>query len=368
MSRVKLRRAFTLVEILVVIAIIAILVALLLPAVQKAREAARKSQCQNQLKQLGIALHHYHEAHDCFPFGRGGTFGPTRILSNRETMSGLVFLMPYLEESALYDRISNRFENNDNYVFAPWGKHPDEYAGDPYYPLWDVPVPSFICPSDPAGGESDKDRDDYGRTSYVMSRGDTIMRNDLVPQPRGMFGFMTFPSFEDVQDGTTHTIMLSERRISTNDNYTLVQSGIARNRGAIGGTGVADEPIGDPSRCALAEGMRNQLLYDLVPRPLSGQRWCDGRPVFTGFTTVIAPNGPSCISDLDWWYWGIFTPSSYHSGGVNGLMVDASVRFISETIDTGDLTLPEVVSQVSPYGVWGAMGSRSGSELLWDRE
>ncbi|MHB8898524.1 MAG: DUF1559 domain-containing protein [Thermoguttaceae bacterium] len=364
MSRIAFRRGFTLVEILVVITIIAILIALLLPAVQQARETARKSKCQNQLKQIGLALHNYHEAHNGFPYGRGGTFGPTRILSNRETMSGLVGILPYLEETALYEAISNRYENKDGYVFAPWGKHPDEYAGDPYYPLWDLPVPAFLCPSDPG---TQKDQDDYGRCNYVMSRGDTIMRNDLVPQPRGMFGFMTFSSFEDVQDGTSNTIMICERRIGTNDNYTIVQSGIARNRGTIGGTGIADEPKGDPSRCALTEGMYNQLLYDIVPRPLSGQRWCDGRPVFTGFTTVLGPNAPSCISDLDWWYWGIFTPSSYHPGGVNGLMVDASVRFVTDTIDTGDITLPEVVSGPSPYGVWGALGSRSGAELLMNR-
>ncbi len=367
MSRVTLRRAFTLVEILVVIAIIAILIALLLPAVQRARDAARKSQCQNQLKQIGLAFHEYHEAHNCFPFGRGGTFGPTRILSNRETMSGLVAIMPYLEETALYEAISSRFENEDGYVFAPWGKHPDEYAGDPYYPLWDMPVPAFVCPSDGAGASANKDRDDYGRVSYVLSRGDTIMRNDLVPQPRGLFGYMSFSKFGDVQDGTSNTIMVSERCIATNDNYTKVQTGISRNRGAIGGTGIADEPKGDPSRCALAKGMYNQLLYDIVPRPLSGQRWCDGRPIFTGFTTVLGPNSPSCISDLDWWYWGIFSASSYHTGGVNGLMVDGSVRFVSDTIDTGDITFPEVVSGPSPYGVWGAMGTRAGSELLWER-
>jgi prepilin-type N-terminal cleavage/methylation domain-containing protein len=369
MSRIASRRAFTLVEILVVITIIAILIALLLPAVQQARESARRSKCQNQLKQIGIALHNYHETHNCFPYGRGGTFGPTRILSNRETMSGMVAIMPYLEETALYDAISNRYENADGYVFAPWGPHPDTqtpaYVGDPIYPLWDMPVPAFLCPSD---GGIQKDRSDFGRINYVMSRGDTIMRNDLVPKPRGLFGYMAFSSFEDIQDGTSNTIMFSERRIATNDNYTIVQSGIARNRGAIGGTGIADEPRGDPSRCALTEGMYNQLLYDIVPRPLSGQRWCDGRPVFTGFTTVLAPNAPSCISDLDWWYWGIFSPSSYHPGGVNGLMGDASVRFVAETIDTGDITRPEVVSGPSPYGVWGAMGSRAGSELLWERD
>ncbi len=367
MSRITSRRGFTLVELLVVIMIIGILLALLLPAVQQARATAQKTQCQNKLKQIGIALHNYHDTNGCFPFGRGGTSNGTRIFTNRETMSGLVSLLPYVEEQPLYDRISSRFENADGFVFAPWGKHPDQFPGDPVYPLWNMPVPAFVCPSDGAGEPGKSDPDDFGRVNYVMSRGDTIMRNDLVPQPRGIFGFMVNTSFEDIQDGTTNTIMFSERLIGTNDNYTNVKTGIARNRGVIGGTGIANAPQGDPSRCALAEGMNNQLLYDIVPRHLSGQRWCDGRPVFTGFTTVLPPNAPSCISDLDWWYWGIWTPSSHHPGGVNGLMADASVHFIADTIDTGNLTLPETVSGPSPYGVWGAMGSKAGSELVWER-
>lgn len=367
MSRITFRRGFTLVELLVVIMIIGILLALLLPAVQQARATAQKSKCQNKLKQIGLALHQYHETHGCFPYGRGGTSNGTRIFTNRETMSGLVALMPYLDESALYDAISSRYENTDGFVFAPWGKHPDKFSGDPYYPLWDMPVSAFVCPADGEGDPGRKDRTDFGRVSYVMSRGDTIMNNDLVPQPRGIFGFMVHTSFEDIQDGSSNTIMISERLIASNDNYTQVTTGIARDRGFIGGTGIADEPMGDPSRCAVTKGMNNQLLYDIVPRPLSGQRWCDGRPVFTGFTTVLPPNAPSCITDLDWWYWGIWTPSSNHPGGVNGLMADGSVHFISETIDCGNLTHPEVVSGPSPYGVWGAMGSKNGGELLWEK-
>ncbi|MDD4269145.1 MAG: DUF1559 domain-containing protein [Pirellulales bacterium] len=366
MSRLSSRRGFTLVEILVVIMIIGILVALLLPAVQRARETARKTQCQNKLKQIGIALHNYHDTHSVFPFGRGGTGDPTstfsRILTNRVTMSGLVALLPYLEERALYDNISSRYENYDGYVFMPWGKHPDKYANEPYYPLWDIPIPAFLCPSDGEGWK--KDVNDFGRLNYVMSRGDTIWGNQISPSVRGCFGFMNHTSFEDLLDGTSNTIMFSERLVATSANYVRVKTGIARDRGNIGGTGVGALPQGNPTRCFAAKGRDQVLLGDVVPRPLSGQRWCDGRPVFTAFTTVLPPNSPSCIPTLDWWEWGIFTPSSNHDGGVNGLMGDGSVRMFTDQINTGDLSLPEVVAGPSPYGVWGAMGSRAGGELL----
>jgi prepilin-type processing-associated H-X9-DG protein len=113
-----------------------------------------------------------------------------------------------------------------------------------------------------------------------------------------------------------------------------------------------------------ARGYDNYLVGDIVPFALTGRRWCDGRPVFTAFTTVLPPNAPSCIPTLDWWEWGIFSPTSNHPGGVNCLMADDSVKFIINEVDTGDLSLPEVLAGPSPYGIWGAYGSKSGAELL----
>src|SRR5512143_367601 len=99
------RSAFTLVELLVVIAIIGILIALLLPAVQAAREAARRSQCTNNLKQLGLALHNYHDTHQMFVYRKGGTTGGSATQSNQGRLSGFIPLLPYWEQRPMYDRI-----------------------------------------------------------------------------------------------------------------------------------------------------------------------------------------------------------------------------------------------------------------------
>src|SRR5262245_47381867 len=99
------RRAFTLVELLVVIAIIGVLVALLLPAVQAAREAARRTQCNNNLKQLTLALHNYHDTYLFFVYRRGGTAGATTLLGNQNRLSGFIPLLPFLEQQPMYENI-----------------------------------------------------------------------------------------------------------------------------------------------------------------------------------------------------------------------------------------------------------------------
>src|SRR6478609_4093851 len=99
-------RGFTLIELLVVIAIIAILIALLLPAVQQAREAARRTQCKNNLKQIGLALHNYHDTFLCLPHRQGGTNGPDPTQNNRDETGGTVFLLPYIDQAPLYNQIA----------------------------------------------------------------------------------------------------------------------------------------------------------------------------------------------------------------------------------------------------------------------
>jgi len=135
------RRAFTLVELLVVIAIIGILIALLLPAVQSAREAARRSQCSNHLKQIGLALHNYESAYGSFPFRMGGTGTGTSDLTNTNAgqISGWVPLLPFMEQAPLYEQIKA------GAGYKPYGPYGGIYGFAP----WCATIPGLLCPSDP---------------------------------------------------------------------------------------------------------------------------------------------------------------------------------------------------------------------------
>jgi prepilin-type N-terminal cleavage/methylation domain-containing protein len=129
----RLRSGFTLVELLVVIAIIGILVSLLLPAVQSAREAARRTSCVNNLKQVGLALHQYHDTNQSFPFLRGGTSGPCDLTSNCEYLSGWISLLPNFEQTALYGRITSA-QTIGSVNYPPWGPAPFDPFHNGYTP------------------------------------------------------------------------------------------------------------------------------------------------------------------------------------------------------------------------------------------
>jgi len=345
------RRGFTLVELLVVVAIISILIAMLLPAVQKARETARRARCANHMKQIGLALHNYHSSHKAFVFGRGGTTGlsdPASLwLHNNGYASGWIPLLPYLDQRPLYAMISNSLIHEGRlyreYGCVPWLRE---------YPPWLYQVSTLLCPSD--GRARDKGNHEFGRSSYMFCRGDTILDNHG-PSVRGMFGAFTATSFAAIRDGSSNTLAVSERVVCTSDSTALrVQGGVIGN--------VAGMNL-DPTICLAMRGPEGVL----APGPKhgsTGMRWCDGRPLVTGCTTVLPPNAPSCLAGNRDWEWGIWTPSSKHMNGVNGLLADGSVRFIVNNIDTGDLSLPERRTGPSPYGVWGALGSKAGSEVF----
>jgi prepilin-type processing-associated H-X9-DG protein len=176
---------------------------------------------------------------------------------------------------------------------------------------------------------------------------------------RGIFSHNNGTNISEIKDGTSNTLFLSEHTVhpqwggSACNNihgcYTIV-SGLDQN----------------PSLCLATKGPNNTVGTNY---PASHQRRGNsmyaGFPMMTGFNTVLPPNSPNCANNIGEWEWGVFPPDSYHPGGVNAALADGSVRFISNTIDAGNTATPDPwrrVTRPSPYGVWGALGTRDGSD------
>ncbi|MGC1272392.1 MAG: DUF1559 domain-containing protein [Planctomycetaceae bacterium] len=355
---------FTLIELLVVIAIIAVLIALLLPAVQQAREAARRTQCKNNLKQLGLALHNYHDTMGSLPFGEGfpnGGFGGRRH-------SGFVGMLPYIEQTPLYQQISGTFTNAGG---TTWGPFLCEPWNQNYTPFT-AKIPGFLCPSDAdttAGGR-------IGKTNYMFSRGDSAWdHNEWAGSGgrglRGMFtGDHKVKRFGDITDGLSNTIAMSERVKAKGNGSRILDGGTAMGLGS----GFRNS---NPSLCQAAVGPNN--TYTVSVGHWGGTRWPDGAPAFTGHTTVLGPNKANCTQNTWDGEDGIYEPTSNHTGGVHVLMGDGAVRFVSESVNAGNPTCPPPDGSAgggtpctgawggpSPYGVWGALGSISGGDIVGD--
>jgi prepilin-type processing-associated H-X9-DG protein len=339
------------VELLVVIAIIGILVALLLPAIQAAREAARRTQCINNLKQLGLACQNYHDTYRMFPSGEGGTDGrpangpgwgvcDVPPGNNSNSLSPFVVMMPFFEQGSLYDSIVDGIGN-----WAPYGPHPLRSSYEP----WAMTLDNLLCPSDPGANLTGG----TGRVNYCHSRGDSIVQI-RAQNPRGMFGHHSTIKMSSLVDGTSNTVAFSEHTI-----YMVrrqMKGGVA---GPIAGLNT------NPGICYSVvnqDGTIQETMSSHYNR--RGSTWSGGYPVVQGFTTVLAPNGPRCAVDRGEWAWGVLPPDSYHPGGVNACMADGSTQFFSDSIDTGNLAAAEVIAGPSPYGVWGALGSKHGGEAV----
>ncbi len=361
--------------------VIAILVSLLLPAVQQAREAARKAQCQNNMKQLGLAAHNYHSAWKTFPCASGGTSKDPDVsgsnnTTNNDRLSVFVPLLPFFDQTAMWNEISRplafNLDGNGNRVARPAG---DPWAamgprpGEGAYPPWSAQVPTLLCPSDGApGGDGDAD------TNYAINWGDNATgvrsyvgegTNGGPAVLRGMAVRKGWLGIRDIRDGTTGTLFFSE--IGRADGTRTLQAYIKRDVGAT--------VFSNPRACYNEVSTTDPSSYinsgNLRPR---GAEWTDGGGDNTGFTTIIPPNGPSCAFKQGWDD-VIVAPGSYHSGGVQVAFCDGSVNFLSDSIDTGTddgnsangvegLGGPNVTSGRSPYGTWGALGTRSGGEVV----
>lgn len=324
-GRQKQPKGFTLIELLVVIAIIAILIALLLPAVQQAREAARRSTCRNNLKQIGIALHNYHETYNTFPPGCGTRLNPGNEASSFEwRMSALTAILPYIDQANIYNLYNSDIGPSGTDVSGGGGLDQTQVKAS-------TPV-VYLCPTDkapgtrranePRGGHGDSaNRSNSPLTSYVLNSGgkygtgtsDHVMRrtnhtHSLLPANAGPFYANSRIRFRDISDGSSNTFLGGEA--GQNDSINLT---------APAGSGWGDwgADLSGRTNPHYLEGEGHSMRSTFLG-PFRSKTACFEQ------TGLVGDGGRNECRR---------TFGSPHVGGLHMMMCDGAVKFISENID-----------------------------------
>jgi prepilin-type N-terminal cleavage/methylation domain-containing protein/prepilin-type processing-associated H-X9-DG protein len=317
------RNGFTLIELLVVIAIIAILIGLLLPAVQKVREAAARLKCQNNLKQIALAMHNYHDANTFFPPAYADRTGIPS--GNFHRWSSFALISPYLEQTAIY----NNLDLNQSLYSAP-----PETAGvvlRPVHAPWvALKIPIFLCPSD----VRTEVQPGWAAANYQVNNGDGA-NGGAIPANGPIFQNARV-TLQTISDGTSNTAMVTESLIGRGGTATAITT--RQDVEELFRFIPTTTPPTDAA-CASATVIDTQRMA----------RWADGAGTTHQYNHRYLPNDPTpdCSSRAGFWK----AARSRHSGGVNLALCDGSVRFVRDAV------APDT---------WRALGTRAGGEVVGD--